>query len=58
MKKLFFLMAGVVAMCTMFACGNATKASEDTDEAAVDTVLVEDVEVEADTLAVDTLVVE
>lgn len=58
MKKFFYLVVSMVAMCAMFACGNA-KVSENTEEAAADTVVVEEVEVvEADSLAVDTLVVE
>ena len=51
-------MVSMVAMCTMFACGNA-KVSEESEEAATDTVMVEEAEVvEADSLAVDTLVAE
>lgn len=58
MKKFFYLMVSMVAMCTMFACGNA-KVSEESEEAATDTVMVEEAEVvEADSLAVDTLVAE
>ena len=57
MKKIVFLFAAFVAMSVATSCGNTTKGAE-ADSTAVDTTVVDTVEVADTVVAADSVVAE